>query len=265
MLTSSGTYRVRRGFHGDEVYPSPCSTPQLPSVGNASAGSGRRSQLFSFRRKVSADSAYSHAHPRESRSRRNFILPPNASCKQVKGQVRFLEEEMGVGGGDGGGSEPSSPGQRSLGTYSVSEHPPRAASSKPPLSRPPVNSATNGETGEGLRPPRIPSATSRAVRVREWLSVDSVPNSSLRTKTRPSTVSSASSSCRSRDATSRGPGSSRASSASVKAASDPGTVDLDNMDPVTLNLMARRAKGPSRYRYLAKLRSLHLNTPTPLN
>nr|KAG5714029.1 hypothetical protein BaRGS_020357 [Batillaria attramentaria] len=156
-------------------------------------------------------------------------------------------------------------------------HHPRIGSGKPPIPRshslgPPVKSSAEslgGGGGGGGGSVRATSASSRSSSVgrsREFLSVDSLP-SSAKSRQRPSTVSSASSSARSREISSAkqriGSSVSRASSASMKAASDPG-VDLDNMDLVTLNLMARRAKGPSRYRYLAKLRSLNLNTPRPL-
>ena len=277
--SGDGGYRSRRSAHDDPSSSHPPSTPQLPSVAGGSQ-SGRRLPLFSFKKNSAADTALSSSLPssqREWRGRRSFLLTHNAhnaGHKRSKGHVRFQEE---AGDAAPPGSEvsaelmelhskhvePRSTSQGVLGTYSVSEHPPRAASCKPPLpaaaAAPPEPAASAGQT-------RVTSAGIRSGRVREWLSVDSVPTSACRHRPRPSTVSSASSSTRSRDISSakqRLAGSSRVSSASVKAASDPG-VDLDNMDLVTLNLMARRAKGPSRYRYLAKLRSLNLNTPRPL-
>ena len=276
--SGDGGYRPRRSVDDDPASSHPPSTPQLPSVGGGSQ-SGRRPPLFSFKKNSAADTALGSSLPssqREWRSRRSFLLAHNAHLaghKRSKGHVRFQEE---AGDAAPSGSEvsaelmelhskhvePRSTSQGVLGTYSVSEHPPRAASCRPPLpaaAAQPEPAASAGQT-------RVTSAGTRSGRVREWLSVDSVPTSACRHRPRPSTVSSASSSTRSRDISSakqRLAGSSRVSSASVKAASDPG-VDLDNMDLVTLNLMARRAKGPSRYRYLAKLRSLNLNTPRPL-
>ncbi|XP_076441530.1 uncharacterized protein LOC143280678 [Babylonia areolata] len=280
----------RRVLH-DIPHPLTC-TPHLPNVGHAH----HRVSLFPFKRKTSnADAAYIRSPSREGRGRRSFTLPPNAGSKPVRAHVRFQEPpnddssllDLKVDSGQGRlGMEDSAAhvepgsreqGGRSLGTYSASDHPPRAAScSRPPMPpRPaPIHTASVLDLGDGpggYGQHQVNSPGSWSGRVREWLSVDSVPNSSLGNRPRPSTVSSVSSSSRSRDLNTAnqklaGSSSSRASSASLKAASDPGPgPDLDEMDMVTLNLMARRAKGSSRYRYLAKLRSMNLNMPSTMD